>query len=284
MGAFRDDFNSLDLGVWTVRDALGGSTVQATGGNLSVGIASGTEHQNFNAAKNGVGIMRTIANTDFVAICQVTAPTTQIQVIGFIFEQDANDWMRFDLYFNTAALRGFAGHNNNNNTTTSQFNNTVTAGSNFIRVTRTGTTFDFATSTDGVTFTSRANFTRSITLSLLGLYAGNASGAASPAFTGLVNFVDFNDGEITVVPNNAAPTSQEAVLVQSIEIAPNNAAPVSNEAVLHLSIVIVPIDAAPESEEGSLDGVTPPDPGGNEGHMHPHARSGRRFSQGRSRR
>ncbi len=283
MGAWRDDFGSLDLGVWTVQDALGGSTVTAAGGNLSIAIGAGAEHQHFNAAKNGVGITRPIANTDFVALIQVTAPTTQTQIVGIYIEQDANDWMRFDLYFSSAALRGFAGHNSNGNTTTTQFNNTVNTGTVFVRVSRTGTTFNFHTSIDGVTLTLRASFTRTITTNLIGAYAGNAAGGASPAYTALVDFFDFNDGEVTVQPNNAAPVSDEGVLVPGVTIAPNNAAPVSDEGLLILGVTIVPISAAPVSDEGLLEGAVVPDPEVGRP-THPRARAGRRFSSGRARR
>jgi regulation of enolase protein 1 (concanavalin A-like superfamily) len=189
-----DDFNRTALGSpWTVTDPAGdGSAVMSGAGTgdarLELSVPGGSAHEPWNT-NGALRAMRPAANTDFVAQARFqSVPTQRYQMQGILVQQDADDWLRFEIHHNGTSVRAFAAVTVAG-VSTKKFDKPAATGAElYLRVTRTGGTWALATSGDGTTWTTAGSFTQGSTVSAVGVYAGNA-GTAPPAYTALVDYL-----------------------------------------------------------------------------------------------
>jgi hypothetical protein len=208
-----DDFNAYNLkrSIWTFTDPVGDATLTLTGtgtadARLSLAVPAGTRHDLWTGANTAPRILQPATNTDFVLLTKFDSGVSlAYQLQGVIVQQDASTLIRFDLSShgsNTYLLAvstadGFATE------PTPRIADIVVANNNvapmYLRITRTADAWEVSTSPDGSAFTTRGTFTLAMTVTKVGLYAGNA-GTIPPAFTMLADF--FFDNAVPVNPED----------------------------------------------------------------------------------
>ena len=101
-GAFVSDYfssGSLDTPPWTFVDPVGDSTAVVVGGVLQISVPAGVTHQLYPPNKTAARVMQSVANTDFgVEVKFDSVPSMQYQEQGLIVDQDANNYLAFEVY------------------------------------------------------------------------------------------------------------------------------------------------------------------------------------------
>jgi len=209
-----DDFNSTALDPkWNIVDPVGDSTVSLTGTQLSLSVPSGSSHDVWNT-NDAVRTMQPAADVDFELVVKFDSlPTQQYQIQGILVEQDASNFIRFDFYSDSANLNSFAATFTGGSPTVQ--NNTVIGSSAplYLRVQRAGDVWTQSYSYDGANWTTTTSFTHALTVSSVGVFAGNAD--AAPAFTALVDDFTYTDLSVPVVDTTAPVISAINVTVTS---------------------------------------------------------------------
>ena len=193
-----DDFTSgsLDTPPWTFVDPKGDSAAVVLGDVLLISVPAGVEHPLLPSEKRAARVMQSVGNTDFeVEVKFNSAPSQQYQEQGVIVDQDGNNYLAFEVYSDGsvvyALVRNVAGPNSTDITLPTIVGGPLLAGqaNYYLRVGRVGNAWTFEYSYDGTAWVTAASFTQSLTVGGIGVYAGNESGATSPAFTVLVDYV-----------------------------------------------------------------------------------------------
>jgi regulation of enolase protein 1 (concanavalin A-like superfamily) len=207
-GPFQsDDFSSGYLGSkWRVIDPVGDGTVSFSGLNtpdarVELSVPAGVDHQPW-ATNNSLRLMQKVANVDVGIEAKFDSmPTSAFQEQGILVQQDAQNYLRFDIHHDGANVKAFVARVING-TPTSVANVAIpTSSSVWTRVTRTGNQWTYQTSSNGTTWVDRASFNQALTVAETGVFAGNfGSGAPAPAWTALVDYV-FNT-QTPIVPED----------------------------------------------------------------------------------
>ena len=164
-----DDFSSGELEpFWTVTDPSGGGAevdVLVVDGNaqLCIKVPAGDFDPNpGDGANDAVRVVQSVADADFqVETAFSSVPGERFEIQGIMVEQDADNWMRFDLRANGdgefALFAGFA--DDGASTTELNVNIDDPADHAAMRVTRNGDDWTFETSADGIIWFEQVTFT-----------------------------------------------------------------------------------------------------------------------------
>ena len=219
-----DDFHAptLNNSIWTKIDPKGDATFSIEGNGtsnalLNITIPGGTSHDvwraNGTGGNDGARIMQFVSNNDFEIQTKFQSqPTSAYQMQGIIIEQDSDNYIRFDFVkwptaFNVYAARFTAG------SLPYGYSTAITSGNPlYMKIKRTGDNWNQSYSYDGTTWINAANFNQALTVTSVGPFVGNAAGTASPAFTGLFDYV-FNTAS-PIVPEDPVPPTPPTITVQ----------------------------------------------------------------------
>jgi Chitobiase/beta-hexosaminidase C-terminal domain/FG-GAP-like repeat len=188
------DEAALNTSLWTLENPLGDGTVVMTGSGANLNVPMGQNHDLTTAGNNSVRIMQPISNSDFSVDARFqSAVEIGDQDEGILVEQDAGDFLRFDVLFNasTGAPELFAeGVSGANATTFIDTPFALPQGPLVLRLARTANVWTGSWSTDGTNFTSMPGFTFDLNAAKVGPYAGaaNTTPSNSPAFTATVDY------------------------------------------------------------------------------------------------
>jgi regulation of enolase protein 1 (concanavalin A-like superfamily) len=189
-----DDFNRASLGPpWTVVDPVGNGTVSLAGAGtpdarLSLAVPAGSAHDAWQTNRS-LRVVRPAQDVDFTAELRFeSTPTQKYQIQGLLVQQDADDWLRFDVFHNGSGLRAYAASTAAGTSTAKLNAATTSAPSLWLRVERAGDDWTVRTSTTGQSWTTVGTFTRALDVTAVGPFAGN-SGSPVPAFTALVDYL-----------------------------------------------------------------------------------------------
>jgi regulation of enolase protein 1 (concanavalin A-like superfamily) len=191
-----DDFDRTTLGApWTVVDPAGDGMVSMEGAGtgdarLLLSVPANVAHEPFNT-NGALRVMRSAEDTDFTAIVKFeSVPTQKIQLQGILVEQDADDWLRFEVNSSGTSTKAYAA-STVAGVTASQLNRSVTVGpAAYVRVTRSGDTWNLSTSGNGTSWTNAGTFNRALDVSSVGVMVGNANTTSSiPAYTAAVDYL-----------------------------------------------------------------------------------------------
>ena len=89
----EDGFDGSVLGAaWTVEDPIGDGSVTLAGGQLSLSVSSGVNHDVWSSGNDALRVMQTAANVDFeMEVKFDSMPSQQYQLQGILVEQDARE-------------------------------------------------------------------------------------------------------------------------------------------------------------------------------------------------
>ena len=175
-----DDFSGATLGgVWSFAGPSGtGTALRVSGGEayLEFQVPNG-DFDLYRQTKNALRVTQKAPDADFqVRARYLSTPTVKNQMQGILVEEDADSWIRFDTYFDGAKLRAFAAVTLNG-ATTNKINVVIDGAAPALRVTRTGDTWSFAHSTDGITWKTTGTFTQALDVTAVGPFAGGLNSA-----------------------------------------------------------------------------------------------------------
>jgi len=196
VGIVSDDFNrcALDTSLWSFVNPLGDGWYDVVGGgsgdaHLALSLSEGTPHDVWGAGgiDEAVRVMQPVLDTDFEIEAKFNAePTAGYNDQGIVIEQDANNWMRFDVYDPGPSRKLFIGTTIGGSNTTYR-NADIPAGSALhLRIVRTGNEWSFWHSADGSSWTAAGSLTRALNVNSAGVYAANPIGAL--AYTAEVDY------------------------------------------------------------------------------------------------
>ena len=197
---FSDDFASNELSdIWRVE---GPAEIEVTTeiNSTDAFLAIHTPDGEFDAGQTNTAarVLQSAADEDFQLEARfLSTPSGRFQDQGFLIEQDADNWMRFDTYSDGSNLYAFAAA-----TVEGQFfpgfNVLIPEGqAPYLRLTRNGDDWLFEYSQNGVSFTTAGTFSHNLEVTAVGLFAGNSD--QSDGFTAKVDYFE----------NTAAPIADE---------------------------------------------------------------------------
>ena len=169
-------------------DPVGDTQVTTTGSQLSIAVAGGTSHDLWTGTLDAPRVTQSVSDGDFEVTAKFdSSVTTKYQIQGIVVQQDADDLIRFDVYYDGKRMRLFAAtiSGGSANTQTS-----IKLGAGvpiYLRVRREGDVWTQSYSFDGVQWTAASSFTHSMNVADVGVFAGNAGGNA-PAHTALIDW------------------------------------------------------------------------------------------------
>ncbi len=224
-----DDFSgpSLDA-IWSLEGPAGTADVGTAGDEafLQIDVPIG----DFNAfnENRSARVLQDAPDLDFEVEAKfLSEPSLAFQYQGILVEQDANTWLRFDVFSDGTSQFIFAA-TTLNGVSFSQFNLPIATGdASHLRATRSGDDWTLSYSSDGQTWTLAGSFTFAMTVTGVGPLAGaTASPGDGPGFTAQVDYF-FNtaspivpeDGDGNAAPmadNDALATDADTALVVSV--------------------------------------------------------------------
>ena len=190
-----DDFNRTSLAPmpWSVVNPRNDGSVSLTGAGtpdawLQLSVPGGTAHDAW-GTNNSLRVMQPAANQDFAAEAKFdSVPAQKYQTQGLLVQQDANNWLRFNIHYDGSSLRAYAAKTVNGASTQIVNAKQATGTKFWIRVERTGNTWVMRTSVNGSAWAQVTSFTYGLNVTSIGPFAAN-SGSPVPAFTALVDYV-----------------------------------------------------------------------------------------------
>jgi uncharacterized repeat protein (TIGR01451 family) len=186
-----DEFNTVGLNtsLWTIYNPAGDGAVTLNGSNLLLSLPGGQPHDLWTGGNQSLRILQPMTNGDFYVEAKFDSPVSNtIQDEGILVAQDANTYVRFDVYRNGSAVNYFSANFVNNNPTIRVSRAiAVSKWPLYLRVQRQGNTWTGTWSTDGVNFTAGTQFTLSMTAAQIGPFVAN-NGSAAPAFTASIDY------------------------------------------------------------------------------------------------
>jgi hypothetical protein len=215
-GLVSDDFSSdfLDSTLWTFKNPKddgrytmwGNHTIDA---RIEIYVPGGSPHEMWSQGIKAPHILQSANDRDFEIEAKFESPLTlQYQQQGFIVKQDSLTFMRFDFYSTTSNTRVFAATIDSLSPATRINTNIggIGVAPLYMRVKRTGDHWQQRYSFNGDEWIDGADFTFDLTVTGVGVYAGNAQAAGSPEHTAYIDYffnadfpIDPEDGFVTAV-------------------------------------------------------------------------------------
>ncbi|MEN8006773.1 MAG: cohesin domain-containing protein, partial [Candidatus Krumholzibacteriota bacterium] len=167
---------------------------------VAISVPGGISHEPYNGVINAPYILQASQDKDFTVEVKFssTLPDTSYGEQGIIVLQDNQTWLRFDFNSTETAIRAFGTTDGN---TPTIFDGGVGIPGDqplYLRVQRTGDLWDMYYSSDGSAWTLAGSLTYNLTVTGVGLFAGNHSpnGTSAPPFT---TFVDYFSNTVDAV-------------------------------------------------------------------------------------
>lgn len=262
--AESDDFSYCDLGNssvnWSFVDPKSDSTMSMgeTFDRIQISVPAGSAHDPV-VNNTSARLMQPAQNAnEFVITTKFTTiPTERFQLQGMLVEQDANDYIRFDLYHDGADLRGFVAIIDGEAATpfTTIVNKPVPSATRYLLINRVGSLWRMHHSIDGLNWKVFVEFNHNLVVSSTGLYAGNAGTGGdqslAPAYTAEFDyFLDWGD---------PFPTDEdEAALYLPISVNGEGSVTKSNACGQPVTLTAVPADGYTfERWSGAVSGTNP---------------------------
>ncbi|VEP12678.1 conserved hypothetical protein [Hyella patelloides LEGE 07179] len=198
-----DDFNSNNLdNQWTFVNPLDDGSFDLTGlgtgdAYLELSVPDGTTHNVWKTNKSAVRVMQPATDTNFeLEVKFASEPSQSLQMQGIFVEQDDNNWLRFDVFYDDGQLNVFAGRTINGKSKR-RIRVGVAAGSaSYLRVNRQGDVWSLEYSGDGANWTTAGSFTQDLEVNSVGTFVGNIGAA----FTSQVDY--FFNTAAPIVPED----------------------------------------------------------------------------------
>jgi regulation of enolase protein 1 (concanavalin A-like superfamily) len=187
-----DDFNgsTVKTSLWTKQDAVGDATVSESGGHLQIAVPAGTKHDPYTSGNTGVEMMQAIADADFQVEAKFdSSPSNPYSSQGLMAQQDTSNYVRCDIAW-ISGLSTYSALLQGTSVSHAVTSSLTASSSYWLRLARQGNQWTCSVSTNGTSYTQVNQFTQTLTITKVGVWAGNAapSGQTPPAYTALVDY------------------------------------------------------------------------------------------------
>lgn len=176
-----DDFTSTQLDPsWTFTDPVGNSAYSLTAnpGHLQISIPAGSSHDCWTGTTNCARMLRPADNNDAIYETKIDGQKigTRAQTYGILLWQDASNYLRFEYWTDGRRVIPAAWKIIGGAGSIAKLGTSITLGaSNYLRVTKTGSTFKLEYSNNGTAWNTVGSFTQTgFTINQAGLVVINA--------------------------------------------------------------------------------------------------------------
>jgi regulation of enolase protein 1 (concanavalin A-like superfamily) len=133
--------------------------------------------------RNAPRIMQATKDQDFTIDIKFNSiPSQRYQIQGLLVEQDANNWLRFDISSDGNSLKMFAGGIVGGSTVSKPTNIPAGGSEIYMRVSRVGNNWTQSYSYDGATWKSPQSFTQALAVGSTGIFAATEPQSGAPAW------------------------------------------------------------------------------------------------------
>lgn len=190
----------LNTALWSQVNPLNDAAFSSNGSELVISVPSGLSHDPWSGNGNAAPrLMQTISDNDFEVVAKFDSPVVYTsQNEGLIVEQDAANFLRFEVYY-SGGVRLFAGSFFGNQPTVFLNSPISTTWPVWLKVNRTGNVWTFSWSQNGTNFNKAIAVSKSMTVTKIGPFAANCCASTSPAFSSRVDFF--------LISNTAVPAA-----------------------------------------------------------------------------
>jgi len=186
------DSSTLNTSLWTFVNPANDAVLTMNGTAATINVPQGSKHDPWTTGNGAVRLLQQIADSDFtVQVRFQSDPEIGSQDEGIMVQQDATDFLRFDIMNNGSGVRIFAaGIKGNTATTFVNVAVNVTQAPIWLQLQRTGNNWVAKWSVDGVNYSTASSFSFTLAVASIGPYAGNSNAVPSnsPAFTAIVDY------------------------------------------------------------------------------------------------
>lgn len=175
------------MGLWSFVDPVGDAQADVSSNVLRIDVPAGVNHDIWTDGNRAPRVMQAIADADFEIEAKFeSAPVERYQMQGLIVEQDAANFLRFEVHSDGAGVRLFAASFIDGQPSIEAYQAINSGAAYFLRVKRQAAQWTFSYSLDGQSWAVGAVFNRALAVGSCGVFAGNAGGG--PAFTAMVDY------------------------------------------------------------------------------------------------
>ncbi len=192
-----DDFHrsTLNTGVWTFINPVGDGAYSFSGATtqdawLNISVPAGSDHDLLTGENRAPRVMQSVNNTNFDVEAKFeTGLSRKYQMQGIVIQEDANHYLRLEFQGDGVGTRIYLA----DMTTPKEVYTDVEIGLRtiaplYMRVLRNGHRFILFYSFDGSSWTPYRTLPLDMNVNSVGVYAANAVGSTSPAFTGQIDY------------------------------------------------------------------------------------------------
>ncbi|HYO09880.1 MAG TPA: DUF1349 domain-containing protein, partial [Tepidisphaeraceae bacterium] len=217
--AQSDDFHASAINStrWTFVNPIGDGTVTANGTHALISVPGGKSHDVWTGANNAARLMQAVSDENFeLEVKFESRPDQQYEMQGLLAEASPGNYLRFDFLGDGAGLQVFAASVTNGVASARISRPIDSASALYMRVTRQGNQWTTSYSYNGSDWDVAGTFAHALPVSKVGVFAGNAHGAGSPAFTASVDYF-FNTASPILLEDGQPPVDSTAPRIQNVQ-------------------------------------------------------------------
>jgi regulation of enolase protein 1 (concanavalin A-like superfamily) len=187
----NDDFSAgaLNTGTWSFVNPGGGASQSMDGQHAVINVPAGASHDPGSSGDGAPRLMQTIQNADLSLDAKFdSSVSAQFQEQGVIVEQDSTHYVYASIVQNSFETDFVVKTVSGATVTTNASFEIYNKPSITLRVARSGNSWAFGYSYDGLRWTAAAALNLTLTVARAGVFGGNFGGASSPAFKTLVDY------------------------------------------------------------------------------------------------
>ncbi len=181
-------------------------------------MPANVSHNIWTGGNLAVRVMQPTQNVDFEIIAKFESTVSQrYQMQGLLVEQDANNFLRFEVYHDGGSTQLFAARFLDGNPKALIFNRPLAGTPPYLRVTRVGSSWSYSYSNNGTDWVSGGSFTYTMTVTKSGVYGANHGTPPlrpAPAHTAIVDY--FFNSAAPIVPEDGQTPGNFTITVNKV--------------------------------------------------------------------
>jgi hypothetical protein len=186
-----DQFNAtgVNTSVWSLFSSVGDGTLNESGGHLQIVAPAGNAHYPNTTGNTAIQALQQVVNADFQVEAKFDS-TPSDSSEGIMALQDQSNYIHCSVASNSDGVHPFSGFLSGSTISNANYAADIgSAASYWLRLARSGNNWTCSVSTDGTNYSTVTSFSQALTLSQLGVWAGNWQGTD---FTAQVDY--FSNG------------------------------------------------------------------------------------------
>lgn len=201
-----DEFEGEELHeIWRFHDPRGTSSLSIGGGTIQIGVPGGVSHDLWKGEENQAPrLLQSVDNANFGIEAKFdSVPEQRFQIQGIVAQETDSRFVRLDMHHDGTSLRIYAAYIDGDDARV-RVNKAIEGPTpNRLRVLRAGQYWTLQYSADGEEWSVASAFAQSLVVHELGVFAGNARGASSPAYTAVIDY--FRNTDLKEMPEFDLP-------------------------------------------------------------------------------